>query len=130
MFDFVADERNNYDPTITVAELLAGEPIGVGTRFRCTTAGHRPVEMIVEYDPPTRLVTATHLAGMDITSTLTYLPEGGGTRLAWSSDLRPRGPLRLLTPLMVRVGRRQTSAVWANLKTTLEAQPDAAEERS
>jgi hypothetical protein len=59
VFDFVADERNNYDPTITAVELLTPEPIGVGTRFRCTsTRRSRPVEMIVEiieYDRPHRL---------------------------------------------------------------------------
>lgn len=126
VFDFVADERNNYDPTVDHAELLTGEPVGVGTRFRCiSTRRRRPVEMtveIVEHDRPHRLVTVTRVAGMDITSTLNFRPERGETRLEWSSDLSPRGFVRALTPLLALFGRRQTAAIWANLKHTLEAQ--------
>jgi hypothetical protein len=50
VFDFVADERNNYDPTIDHTALLTGEPIRMGTRFRCTSIrGRRTVDMIVEH---------------------------------------------------------------------------------
>ena len=76
VFDFVADERNSYDPTVTDVELLTPEPIGAGTRFRCiSTSRGRPVDMIVEiieHDRPHRLVTTTHLVGMDITSSLRF----------------------------------------------------------
>lgn len=126
VFDFVADERNNYDPSIHDAELLTGEPIGAGTVFRCTAAGRRPVAMtveIVDYDRPRRLGTVTRLAGMDITSTLEFAPEGDTTRLHWRSDLRPHGLLRPLTPLLALLGRRRTRAIWTGLKHTLEAQP-------
>ena len=88
VFDFVADERNNYDPSVDQAELLTGEPLGVGTRFRCTSTGRRrPVVMtvdIVEYDRPRRLGTVTRVAGMHIISTLAFTPEGDGTRLHWT----------------------------------------------
>jgi carbon monoxide dehydrogenase subunit G len=128
VFDFVADERNNYDPNVTDAELLTGEPIGIGTRFRSTSVRRgRPVDMIVEiveYDRPTRLVTVTHLAGIDILSTLTLATEDAGTRLLWTSELEPRGLLRLLAPVLAIYGRRQTRALWTNLKQTLETEPN------
>lgn len=132
VFDFVADERNNYDPTIDHTELLTGEPVGVGTRFRCASTRRRPVEMtveIVEHDRPHRLVTVTRVARMDITSTLTFQSEGGDTRLEWSSELYPRGFVRALTPLLALFGRRQTAAIWANLQPALERQRAAAEDR-
>lgn len=34
VFDYVADERNIYDPRTVRAEKLSAGPIGVGTRFR------------------------------------------------------------------------------------------------
>jgi hypothetical protein len=128
VFDFVADERNIYDPTIHDAELLTVEPIGVGTRFRCASdRGGRPVEMVVEitdYDRPRRLSTTTHLTSMDISSDLRFEREGEGTLLRWRSVLQPRAALRLLTPALAAFGRRQTVAIWTHLKHALETEPD------
>lgn len=84
---------------------------------------------IVEYDRPHRLVTVTRLAGMDITSSLRFKPDGDSSRLHWSSELHPHGFLRLLTPLLVVFGRRQTNAIWANLKQTLGAHPAVSGDR-
>jgi hypothetical protein len=124
VFDLVADERNNHDPTINRTALLTDEPIRVGTRFRCTSIrGRRTVDMIVEitgYDRPHRLRTTTHLTGMDITSDLRFESAGEDTLLRWASDLQPHGPLRLLTPAIAAVGRQQTAAIWSHLRTTLE----------
>lgn len=126
VFDFVADERNRYDPRIRHAQLITAGPIGAGTQFRSesTTLG-RPVEMIIElttYERPWRLASMTYLPAMQIHSSLTFEPRGSGTRMLWSSTLRPRGLLKVLTPLLAVAGRRQMSGVWANLKRTLEAQ--------
>jgi hypothetical protein len=127
LFDFVADERNNYDPTIDEAGLLTGEPLGVGTRLRRTsTRRGRPVDMIVEimeYDRPHRLATVTRAPGIDFTRTQSFRPEGGDTRLEWTSHLRPSGLLRALTPLVALFGRRQAAAIWASLKHALGSQP-------
>jgi len=124
IFDFVADERNNYDPQIQQAELLTEGPIGVGTRFRSVSqSGGRRVEMIIEiteYERPRRFASTTHLSSMDIRSTLTFEPTAGGTLMRWSSQIEPRGLLRLLSPLLAGIGKRQTAAIWANLKRTLE----------
>ena len=38
----------------------------------------------------------------------------------WSWDVRPRGLLRLMSPLVSRVGRRQEREIWGNLKRLLE----------
>jgi hypothetical protein len=120
----VADERNNYDPTIHRTELLTGEPVDVGSRFRCTSIrGRRSVDMIVEiagHDCPHRLRTTTHLFLMDIDDDLRFESEGEDILLRWASDLQPHGLLRLLTPLMAAVGRRQTRAIWNHLQTTLD----------
>lgn len=128
VFDTVADERNPYDPRHRSAELLTDGPIGVGSRFRSEimTMG-RPVEMIVEitdYDRPHRLGSVTHSPGMDIHSRLRFEPADGGTRMRWSSELRPRGAMRLLTPILGVVARRQSATIWQGLKETLEEHED------
>ena len=124
VFDFVADERNRYDPRVRRAEKLTPGPIGVGTRFRSeSTSMGRLVQMVIEitaYDRPHRLGSATHLSSMDIHSTLTFEPVAEGTRMRWSSDLEPRGLLRLAGPLMTWMGRRQARDIWGGLKRVLE----------
>ena len=83
--------------------------------------------MIVEitgYARPRQLTSTTRTASMDIDSTLVFEPTGSGTRMRWSSQLHPRGFLKLLTPILPWVGRRQMRRVWHALKTHLEQQPE------
>lgn len=126
VFDTVADERNSYDTRQRSAELLTDGPIGVGTRFRSEiVTRRRPVSMIVEiveYDRPHHLVSVTHSPGLDIRSRLQFEPLGGATKMTWSSELHPHGPMKLLTPILGAVARRQTAAIWDELKRSLEQQ--------
>lgn len=130
VFDIVADERNRYDPTIQRADLLTQGPIGVGTRFRSVAGrGRRATEMIVEitgYDRPRRLDTITHSNAVDITSSLMFESVEDGTLMRWSVQLHPRGPLRLLSPFLAPVGRRQLRRVWTGLQAYLDRQVPAA----
>jgi carbon monoxide dehydrogenase subunit G len=126
VFDMVADERNEprYNPRLRdVAKITAG-PIGKGTRFRARTAGRgRVVEMIIEFtefDRPHRVASLTRLGTMDIEYSLTFEATAYGTRMRWSGDLRPRGPLAILEPVLNRLGRRQEKAIWNSLKNYLE----------
>lgn len=127
VFDFVADERNEprYNPAMVRAELLTPEPVGLGSRFRAEMRTRpRPVVMTVEftgYDRPRRLASTTRLATMDVRGGLTFDPVPGGTRMRWSWDVAPRGLLKLMSPLVVRVGARQERAIWTGLKRVLEA---------
>lgn len=126
VFDFVADERNEprYNPRIRSAEKLSPGPIGHGTRFRAEFApGRRPVAMTIEltgYQRPRRLASWTRLPRMDIRGALTFDPVPGGTRMRWSWDAEPRGVLKLTSPMVARIGRRQERDIWANLKRLLE----------
>ena len=42
--------------------------------------------------------------------------------MGWLWHLEPHGALRLMTPLLTRIGRHQEKVVWRNLKKLLEAQ--------
>ncbi|MGZ4482413.1 MAG: SRPBCC family protein [Gaiellales bacterium] len=127
VFDFVADECNEprYNPRMLRVEKISAGPIGPGTRFRAELAAmRRKTEMTIEftaYDRPRRLGSRTRLSTMDIRGALTFEPVTGGTRMHWSWDVKPRGLLRLMAPLVARMGRRQERSIWANLKRLLEA---------
>ncbi|HEX6580759.1 MAG TPA: SRPBCC family protein [Actinomycetota bacterium] len=127
VFDFVADERNEplYNPRMLHAEQTSPGPVGLGTRFSAEmrSAG-RTVKMTIKntgYERPRRLAVRTHLANMDIEGDLRFEPLADGTRMRWLWHLKPRGALRLMTPLITRIGRRQEQTIWASLKRVLEA---------
>jgi hypothetical protein len=126
VFDFVADERNEprFNPRMLRAEKITPGPIASGTRFRAVvrTFG-RPAEMTTEFtacERPRRLALLTHLSKMDIDGALTFESVDRGTRMCWSWELMPTGPLKLASPLVARIGRRQEQAIWSNLKEVLE----------
>ncbi|MGZ4268978.1 MAG: SRPBCC family protein [Solirubrobacteraceae bacterium] len=125
VFDFVADECNEprYNPRLVTAEQLTAGPVGQGTRFRAqTTRMGRSVPMTIEitgYDRPRRLTSATHMSSMDIAGSLTFEPAGG-TRMRWHWEIRPRGALALMAPLIGLLGARQEREIWGRLKGHLE----------
>ena len=133
VFDFIADERNElrYNPRMLRVEKLTAGAVGPGTRFRAETrTGRKNADMTIElttYERPNRLGSSTHLATMEIDGMLTFDAAPGGTRMHWSWNLQPRGFLKLLTPIVARIGRRQERTIWTNLKQFLEeeATPDA-----
>jgi uncharacterized protein YndB with AHSA1/START domain len=132
VFDFVADERNEprYNPRICRAEQLSPGPIGRGTRFRAEAGAlGRTTGMTIEYtiyERPRRLASSIRMPAADITGTLRFDPVTNGTRMGWSWLVRPRGLYRLLTPVIVRVGRRQEQENWGGLKRFLEAREELA----
>ena len=124
MFDFVADERNEprYNPRMRDAEHISAGPIGSGTRFRTEleTMG-QTMPMIVEFtghEQPRRLASLTRSSMMENQGALTFESVLGGTR-SW--EVRPRGALRLMAPLVGVIGRRQERSIWGNLKRLLES---------
>ncbi len=140
VFDFVADERNEprFNSRMTACELVSGEPIGAGSRFRATvTSARRSVPMTVEftgYDRPRRLASHSTLPGTDVDGELLFEPAGAATRMSWSWQLRLHGPARLLAPVASILGDREERRIWAQLKSVLEdggaVSPGRARDRS
>jgi hypothetical protein len=80
--------------------------------------------MIIEFtdfDRPRRLASCTHSPMMQTTGALTFEPQAHGTRMRWSWDVRPHGPLRLIPAAVRLIGRRQEQRIWGNLKRLLES---------
>ena len=126
VFDYVADQCNEpiYNPRMLQSEKITDGPIAVGTRF-CATArsGRRAVEMLIEvteFQRPRRFGSRTTMPSFNVDGGLTFEPAAGATRMIWSWEVRPSGRLRLLGPVMARLGRHQEQAIWTGLKAHLE----------
>lgn len=125
VFDFVANECNEplYNPNMLRADQLTQGPVGVGTRFTAVMKGPRSTTVAIEYtgfNRPQVLNSLSRTAGMDIEGELSFAAEGNQTRLTWIWRLRPRGALRLVTPLVRALGSRQEHNNWQALKKYLE----------
>lgn len=129
VFDFVADERNEpaYNPQMRSVEKTTHGPVGTGTLWHVVmTSGKRSrtfeleVE-VTEYTRPSRLGSITRMAAADISGALTFVPDADGTLMRWSWQMRPKGMLKLATPLFAAVGRKQEQRIWSSLKAHLES---------
>ena len=121
VFDFVPDQRNKpiyNNPWMLQSEKLTDGPIGVGTRFRATAmSGRRAVEMLIEvteFQRLRRFGSRTTVSSVDVDGGLTFEPVDGATRMSSSWRVSLRGPLRLLGPLVARLGRRQERVIWTD----------------
>lgn len=125
VFDTVADSRNepSFNPAMTEVELLTAPPIGLGTRF-LARMGRRGMAMTVElteFDRPRRLGSRTTSTLMETTGSVSFTPDGDATIMRWDWQVRPKGWLRALGPLVKPLGGRMERRIWAGLKHKLEA---------
>jgi uncharacterized protein YndB with AHSA1/START domain len=127
VFDTVADERNEprYNPRIVRAEMTSEGPLGRGSSFVVEPRGMGPraamAMQVTHYERPRRFGSSVRSSAMAVDGTLTFAPVDGGTRLHWSWDMRLRGPMRALTPVLWAVGPRWERRNWVGLKHYLES---------
>jgi len=127
VFDVVADERNEprYNPRMTSVSMISDPPIGSGTRFAATMKSRvRTFTMMIEftdYVRPIRLGSVSTVGAMRTVGALTFEPRGSGTLMRWSWNVELRGVMRLATPVVSWMGRRQERAIWTRLQSLLEA---------
>ena len=62
------------------------------------------------------------MSAMDINGTLLFESQGQSTKMKWLWDIEPRGFIKLLGPIVRRMGERQELANWTSLKEVMEAQ--------
>jgi hypothetical protein len=126
VFDFVADQRNEprYNPRMIRAAMATDGPVRKGTVFRSAAKSlGRTADMRIEltgYDRPARLASRSRMRQGTMDGTITFEPAPSGTRMRWSWRVRPKGPARLLAPLITWMGNRQEQAIWASMKRYLE----------
>lgn len=126
VFDFVSDECNEprYNPQMLSVEKLSPGPIGSGTQFRAQMkSGSRTLPLLIKlttFERPVRLGSHSTFSGATIDGELTFESVGDSTLMRWAWNITPSGALRLLTPLVVWMGRRQEARIWSDLKRCLE----------
>jgi uncharacterized protein YndB with AHSA1/START domain len=126
VFDFVADECNEprFNAQMRLVEKTSEGPIGLGTQYRAeVVSGRQVVPMVIEYtgfERPRMLASTTRMSSMDIRYALTFDPVSQGTRMRWVGDVQPKGYLRLMSPIVGWMGRRQERRIWTSLKHLLE----------
>ena len=133
MFEYLADFSSTaeWDPGVSEAWRLTGEPLRVGARFHVVAGflGRRvPLEYrTVEIDPPRRVVLRAETATVVSEDTITVrgLP-GSGAEVTYDARLRLRGALRVADPVLGLLFQRVGDRAKAGLATTLAQRGDGA----
>ena len=127
VFDFVADGRHEpqYHPQMRRVDKLTEGPVRAGTRYRAELTGRgRPVTMTTEFvgvERPKRIdETSSWWHGWTSSGHLSFEPVPDGTLLSWSWEVRPKGVMRMMGPLVASLGGRQERRIWTALKGLLE----------
>ncbi|HEY3447959.1 MAG TPA: SRPBCC family protein [Myxococcales bacterium] len=123
VFDFVSDECNEprYNPQMLSVEKLSPGPIGSGTQFRVQMKSGPPMLLeFTTFERPLRLGSHTSFSKVTIDGELTFEGRGDSTLMYWDWTITPSGALKILTPFIVWMGRRQETRIWSDLKRCLE----------
>ncbi len=106
-FDFIADFANAqaWDPGVASSTRVGSGPVAVGARYALDVRfrnGTLPMEYrVTEFERPRRVVLEGSGSRIDATDTIAFEPTAaGGTRIDYTADLRLRGVLRLVQPLL------------------------------
>jgi hypothetical protein len=127
VFDYFIDFRNENEWNVVAHDvsMTTPEPIAVGSRFRGVYDRMGQMEYEVkELDRPrfARVRGNARLFAWDSTFTFTTTTEG--TSVECTMDPQPKGPLRILKPLMAGSIEKQMRRGLASLTTTLEAKAE------
>ena len=127
VFDFVANQCNEplYNVEMVSAEKVSDGPIGSGTRFCAVMqSGKRRFPVDIEFttfERPTRLGSHSVANGMQMDGVLVFEPVGQRTHMTWEWDVHATGAMRLISPVITWIGRRQEARIWGALKHHLES---------
>ncbi len=81
-----------------------------------------PVDIeFTTFDRPMRLGSHSVANGMLIDGELVFEPVGQATHMTWAWDVHPTGAMRLISPVITWMGRRQEQRIWSALKRHLES---------
>lgn len=125
-FAYLAEFSNaaEWDPGVERALSLSPDPLVVGARFELEVGfAGRTIALTyetVELDSPSRVTLAAETGLVASRDVLSFEPApGGGTTVNYDADLRLKGPLKLLDPVLRvsfrRIGDRARDGLAARL---------------
>jgi uncharacterized protein YndB with AHSA1/START domain len=123
-FDFFVDFRNEpaWNPDCLIVEKTSDGPIGIGTTFTGKMRRIGPSESeIVALDRPGHCSVVDRSRGAEGTVDFRFTPHDGGTRMKVTMRMQPRGPMRLLEPVMARVVKRMLADLPEKMRRGIDA---------
>jgi len=128
VFAFVADLENNprWETNFVEVKRVSPEPLGVGTIYQCVlrVPGQRVTSRIeiTEFTPNQRIAfRGDRPASAKPVGSITFEPQGSGTKVTTLPRPEMGGVFKLLEPMMAGYIRRSNAKHLQNLKTLLEA---------
>jgi uncharacterized protein YndB with AHSA1/START domain len=123
VFDYCTDilREPEWNPRTRRVEKLTQGPVGLGTRFEGEWIKGNP--MVIEYvrfERPTQWATTGRSTRLDAKSEGRVSATQDGAHLTVRMELRPRGLLTFLLPLMRRTMHRREDRNLTTIKTILE----------
>jgi carbon monoxide dehydrogenase subunit G len=132
-FDFFVDFPNEpaWNPECLKVEKTSDGPTGVGTTYtgKMRRVGQIKTE-IVALDRPNSFTTVERSRGAEGTFDFRFTPHRGGTRVEVTMRLQPRGPMRLLEPLMRRMVPKMLADLPENMRRGIDAADRARQDPS
>lgn len=125
VFRFLLElDKNHTDPTVESVEKTPDGPTQAGTEFRFRhSKGPRETSMRYTAVEPTRKISFEGKVGpLRPSGSFEFAPADNGTRLTVGVVANPVGPLKLLSPLVNRMGQRIWNERLARIKEALESQ--------
>ena len=123
VFDFLADVRNEqrWNPNVIAIESESDGPLSVGGMFEGVyRRGGRMRFELVEAVGPSRLVFRGGGRQMALVATLELERVSSATRVRMKAEMEPRGPVKLLAPLMRKPIERQYERVSESFRQVVE----------
>jgi hypothetical protein len=105
-FDYLATFSNaaEWDPGVLSGEQLDPGPVRSGTRFRLVVpfvGRHLALTYeVTRHEPQREVVLAAASPLLRSTDRIVVTPDGAGASVSYNADVRLRGPLGLLDPVM------------------------------
>ena len=131
-FAYVADFANSmhWDPGVATSTRIDDGPVGVGARYRLEVRLRgrvAPMEYRISvFEPSTRVVLVGEGSGISAVDDIRFAPDGRGTRIDYTADIRLGGVLRLVQPFLGRVFAKIGRDALSGMQRTLDARAGAA----
>jgi uncharacterized protein YndB with AHSA1/START domain len=119
-------ERTAKWSSLTTGEtMISTGPIGVGSTYRVVSKGLvRPAvreNEVTEFELNRRWAVRSRTGSPATRASATFHPVEGGTRIDFSVEAELTGPLRVVAPVVMTVGKRQWDRDLRKLKALMEA---------
>ena len=131
-FAYLADFSSvaDWDPSIEWCRLVDGAALSVGARYELEleTLGRRTrmTYETIALETPRKVVLRSETGALVSVDTMTFEPRpAGGTAVTYDADLKLKGPLRLLDPLLRLAFGRIGDKAAAGLRERLAGPPPA-----